>query len=66
MCPPESSSVHCYAFCGVPLYVWGVYGCTFVRGAFCCQTAISLLTWGQKMNSALSRNSLKVLGYNLL
>lgn len=29
----------------------------------CCQTAISLLTWGHEMNSALSRNSLKVLGY---
>lgn len=31
--------------------------------ALCCQTAISLPTWGHWMNSALSGNSLKVLGY---
>lgn len=36
--------------------------CSCVRPGFCCQTAISLLTWEHGMNSALSRNSLKVLG----
>lgn len=34
----------------------------YIRSSFCCQTAVSLLTWGHRMNSALSRNSLKALG----
>lgn len=63
LCVPQSP--HCCAFCGVPLSVRDVYdGRMFVCWALCCQTAISLLTWGHEMNSALSWNSsLKVVGY---